>query len=183
MGDSEASSSPLATKRPAEGDPGGSGQTPAPKQAKVKKSNSTSIHEEFDRYTYTDRGGKQRTGSKCKVCAFEMKDTNSTNLKFHVQRKHPDIYDKVVGKIHLRSIFSLIFFSLSQHVIRHFKSPSRTQSRHWGHQQLIAYWFLRRSREREKHRFVDLDSKELLVLDLNLMSMSGLDQGTATAWG
>ena len=101
MGDSEASSSPLATKRPAEGDPGGSGQPPAPKQAKLKKSNSTSIHEEYTRYTYTDRGGKQRTGSQCKKCGFQMKDINPTNLKHHVQRRHPDIYDKVVGKIQL----------------------------------------------------------------------------------
>ena len=112
MGDSEASSSPLATKRPAEGDPGGSGQTPAPKQAKLKKSNSTSIHEEYTRYTYTDRGGKQRTGSRCKECHFEMKDINPTNLKFHVQRKHPDIYDRVIGKSHHWSISIFSFSNL-----------------------------------------------------------------------
>ena len=105
MGDCEASTasstSPTASKRPAEPDPGVSDQQPSPKQTKGRKANATSIHDEFTRYTYTDKGGEQRTGSKCNECGFLMKDINPTNLKLHVQRKHREVYDKVMGKIHL----------------------------------------------------------------------------------
>ena len=97
MGDSEATSSPCATKRPAE--PVGE-QGPAPKQSKVKKANATSIHEEFTRYIFT-KGGEEKIGSRCNHCDLEMKDINPTNLKNHVQRKHRDIFDIVIGKIHL----------------------------------------------------------------------------------
>ena len=58
-----------------------------------------------------------------------------------------------------------IFFSSFQHAIRHIKSPSRSQSRKLENQWQGASWFLPRSpREREKHRFVDLDSNETIHL-------------------
>ena len=100
MGDSEATSSPCATKRPPETDPGLGEQGPASKQSKVKKANATSIHEEFTRYIFT-KGGEEKIGSRCNHCDLEMKDINPTNLKNHVQRKHRDIFDIVIGKIHL----------------------------------------------------------------------------------
>ncbi len=98
MGDSEATSSPCATKRPAEPDSGVGEQEPALKQS--KKVNATSIHEEFTRYIFT-KGGKEKIGSRCNHCDLEMKDINPTNLKNHVQRKHRDIFDIVIGKIRL----------------------------------------------------------------------------------
>ena len=98
MGDSEAlgpsTSSP--TKRPAEPEPGASDQDPIPKHVK-KKANSTSVHEEFTRYNFTTEGGGKRVGSKCNSCGFNMRDINPTNLKLHLKRKHPEIFDKVVG--------------------------------------------------------------------------------------
>ena len=97
MGDSEASgpSTSSPTKRPSEPD---SDQDPIPKHVQLKKANSTSVHDEFTRYNFTE-GGRKRVGSKCNVatCGFNMKDINPTNLKLHLKRKHPEIFDKVIG--------------------------------------------------------------------------------------
>ena len=89
---STSSTSPIRSKRPSEPDV----QEPAPKQSK-KKSNSTSIHQEFTRFKFT-KGGEERLGSRCNVCAYEMMDINPTNLKLHYKRKHPTIYETVMGK-------------------------------------------------------------------------------------
>ena len=96
MEDTEAASPSTSSpsKRPAEDDANSQGQGPA--QSKVRKVNSTDIHEVFTRYQYT-KDGKERTGSRCNNCGYEMADINPTNLKLHVQRKHPDVHKEILG--------------------------------------------------------------------------------------
>ena len=70
---------------------------PGPGPSKKVKANSSVVHDEFTVYKY-QAGEEEREGSKCKHCDFPMKHKNATNLKAHLQRKHPEVFDKVKGE-------------------------------------------------------------------------------------
>ena len=97
--EAEASTSPFRRRRDeseeAETDPRQS--HPGPSSSKRPKLNSSAVHEEFVAYKFNDTNNKERVGSKCNHCNFPMRDKNTTNLKKHLERKHPEVYEKVKG--------------------------------------------------------------------------------------
>ena len=97
--ESEPSTSPSKRLRlRTERDPGQSQSQSVPLPVKKAKANSTVVHEEFTLHKFMV-GGEEREGSTCKHCGYPMKDKNATNLKNHLKRKHPDIFEKVKGEI------------------------------------------------------------------------------------
>ena len=88
--EAEASTSPFRRRRDeseeAETDPTQS--HPGPSSSKRLKANSLAVHEEFVAYKFNNTN-KERVGSRSKHCDFPMKDKNTTNLKKHLERKHP----------------------------------------------------------------------------------------------
>ena len=118
--EAEASTSPFRRRRDESEDP--SQSLPGPSSSKKKKANSSAVHEEFDAYKFNDNE-KERIGSKCKHCHFPMRDKNTTNLKKHLERKHPEVYEKVRGDSHHHFLIIHLVLILFQPLMKNTRRP------------------------------------------------------------
>ena len=70
---------------------------PSTKKARLSVS---SVHEEFQHIKKPDqKTGTIKDGRICKLCEFVFEHKCTSVLKTHLERRHPDVYMRVIGKI------------------------------------------------------------------------------------
>ena len=70
---------------------------PSTKKARLSVS---SVHEEFQHIKKPDqKTGTIKDGRICKLCEFVFEHKCTSVLKAHLERRHPDVYMRVTGKI------------------------------------------------------------------------------------
>ena len=70
-----------------------------PLTAKKARLSFSSVHDEFHHIKVNDKKkpGNLIDARRCKKCDFIFEHKASTVLKTHLERKHRDVYDRVVG--------------------------------------------------------------------------------------
>ena len=75
-----------------------SNSSSAPKSKKPKL-NFSHVHQEFEKIKiFNVRKDKEVDGSKCKECGQTFLMRSATNLKAHLERKHPELHRVVESK-------------------------------------------------------------------------------------
>ena len=73
------------------------------------KINFSNVHREFDQVMiFNPKKDQEVIGSKCKACQKTFFGKNSTNLKAHLEKFHPDISKVIKSKSCVCSVISCI---------------------------------------------------------------------------
>ena len=81
-------------------EPEASGSGTAPSRKMIKpKINFSNVHREFDEVRiFHPKKEQEVIGSKCKACQKTFYGKNSTNLKAHLEKFHPDSFKVIKSK-------------------------------------------------------------------------------------